>query len=431
MKQMAEEKRLRFPVWAFVLSGVLVGIPLSVFGLYLYIKAVEERRWADMRSYCEQVAREVLARDSKRAVLRGEAVPGNAWEDYEPAIQSIQYKNVSVASEYLSRHPKADRANAQTAVEQCATSLRALHRGASRAESRRRADWQSPGNGSSPSPNFLAIMAACRARLLAEDGHTRDAVQVLLDAAQFGVDAGWNGDLMDGYMSTGILHTTQEEMKWLLSGRTLGREECLELVRALEHLDQSFPREADAYAVEPMSTGCNYLRQGSLRAIMDATGMSDPISPTWRYGFSERLVIVDAFEQNRAWSRGSQEAAGKPWKEARQEYFDQLDLRTALRNPLLEKFYKIQQTLASSPPSPPRNPFRERLAQLRMLRAAATFRFSGEAPVFDDPYGDKIRSSMTEKHLKLWSVGGDGVDDGGSGEWDAGKGKDIVLEVER
>ncbi|HVE41668.1 MAG TPA: hypothetical protein VNM14_17380, partial [Planctomycetota bacterium] len=60
MKQMAEEKRLRFPVWAFVLSGVLVGIPLSVFGLYLYIKAVEERRWADMRSYCEQVAREVL-----------------------------------------------------------------------------------------------------------------------------------------------------------------------------------------------------------------------------------------------------------------------------------------------------------------------------------------------------------------------------------
>ena len=98
---------------------------------------------------------------------------------------------------------------------------------------------------------------------------------------------------------------------------------------------------------------------------------------------------------------------------------------------MIEKFYRIQQTLSNLPPTPPRNIFRERLAQLRLLRIAAAFLASGDLPALEDPYGRTIQSSVTDTKLKLWSVGNDGVDDSGFGEWEARKGKDIVLEVER
>ncbi len=429
---MAEEKRPRFPVRAFVLSGILIGIPLGAFGLYLYIKAAEERRWAEMRSYCEQVAREVRARDPRRPVLRGKAVLGNAWDEYQVGLASLpESKALLPVTEFLEQRAEADRAKALQLVELYAPALEALRRGASRSHSDRKTDWESQPDHWNPRPNHVAKLAAARARFLSESGRPREAMELLLDAAQLGEDCARNGGVIDGMVGVSVLSIAQDELKRLLSARTLCREDLQELSRELKLLDRSFPQEADGYSVDPMITGFNYLRLGSLRSILDETGMSDPISATWRYGFSEKLIIADAFDQQRAWDRRYQEAAGKPWKEARQNSFDHVDRRIALRNPLFEKFDKIQQTLANSPPLPPRNLFREGLAQLRMLRAVAVFRASGDVPVLDDPYGDKIHSLMTEKHLKLWSVGGDGVDDGGSGEWEARKGKDIVLEVER
>jgi hypothetical protein len=167
-----------------------------------------------------------------------------------------------------------------------------------------------------------------------------------------------------------------------------------------------------------------------METVLKDMGITDRVSPTWRYGFSERLVIVDAFQEGCAIDRQLQAAATKPWKEARQIQERLSADRSWKKNPLLRKFGEIQEML--SDPAAPRNLYRERLAQLRLLRCAAAYRSAGEVPVLDDPYGDKIRSSITGTRLKVWSVGGDGVDDGGSGEWDLRKGgKDIVLEVER
>jgi len=66
-----------------------------------------------------------------------------------------------------------------------------------------------------------------------------------------------------------------------------------------------------------------------------------------------------------------------------------------------------------------------------LLRSVAAYRATGELPVLEDPYGDKLLSSISGTHLKLWSVGSDGIDDGGAGEWIYSRGKDIVIEVER
>ena len=67
-------------------------------------------------------------------------------------------------------------------------------------------------------------------------------------------------------------------------------------------------------------------------------------------------------------------------------------------------------------------------AHFRLLRAASEFRATGQVPVLEDPFGDKLCQSRSGGRLKIWSIGPDGVDDGGTGEW-VRTGKDIVLEL--
>ena len=113
----------RFPIWAFAGSGLLIGIPLLLFCVYQIIRSVETRRWAEMRRWCEDVAREVRARDTRRPVLRGEAVEGNAWDDYRVALDTLGSKlDVSPITNVLSRQPSADRGG-------CGAAGRGLHSG--------------------------------------------------------------------------------------------------------------------------------------------------------------------------------------------------------------------------------------------------------------------------------------------------------------
>ena len=69
--------------------------------------------------------------------------------------------------------------------------------------------------------------------------------------------------------------------------------------------------------------------------------------------------------------------------------------------------------------------------RLTLLRAAALFRAGGGVPDVDDPFDGKLYRQEAEGRLKIWSVGRNGVSDGGSGAWNPNEGKDIVLEVTR
>jgi hypothetical protein len=57
---------------------------------------------------------------------------------------------------------------------------------------------------------------------------------------------------------------------------------------------------------------------------------------------------------------------------------------------------------------------------LRLLR-----RYHGETGPLEDPFGGQI---LTDGR-KAWSVGADGVDDGGAGAWNPAAKGDIVLDL--
>jgi hypothetical protein len=63
---------------------------------------------------------------------------------------------------------------------------------------------------------------------------------------------------------------------------------------------------------------------------------------------------------------------------------------------------------------------REARAQLRMLRV-----LHGGAVGLDDPFGGKLLSDGA----RVWSVGSDGVDNGGAGTWNPASTGDIVLTL--
>jgi len=150
---------------------------------------------------------------------------------------------------------------------------------------------------------------------------------------------------------------------------------------------------------------------------------SDPPWGDWRYGFSDRLVAVDAFRMAREASTRSLEVRGAPWSEVKRVDNEIRKLIGYSRNPLRHHYLAWGFHTSS----------REVLARIRLLRAAARYRICGEILTLDDPFGKKLHSEERGVKRVFWSAGQDGNDDHGKGAWkrkDLGP-EDIVLEIDR
>jgi hypothetical protein len=423
----SEAKRFRFwiPIGIAILAALLVGI----VAFDQWIKAAEPRRWEDMRRTCDAMAREAFIYDPQRPVLRGTPQPGNGWEDYEAALALLKagWKG-SLAREFLEGSPKSDPSKVPPWVESFAPALTKLRAGASKGIVERRVDWHG-GQSAYVEADRLASLAACQARLLREAGRTTDAAELLLDAALFGEDFARTGLSMDSYAAMSILGTVFDELRLIMLSAETGSEELRGIARELDILDRGFPKEAEASRKGVPEGGGEYLGVSSVEAYLTKLGMTDHKKlSTWRYGFSERIMMVDAFELSLAAHRLYEPVADGPWPEAHRVAVQITADFSRSRNPLVQTVMEIQRTLSNGGP---RNAFRERHAQARLLRTAAHYRATGEFLELDDPFGAKLLRAEKGGSLKLWSVGPDGVDDGGLGEWQPQKGKDIVLEVER
>ncbi len=193
-------------------------------------------------------------------------------------------------------------------------------------------------------------------------------------------------------------------------------------------MDRTFPRNGDSLLNERLACGYEFLRIGGGSASLD---VSLPAWSAWRYGFSPRLTMADAFSQSVSTMRRAAEADAKPWPVA-SAVFSQLELEARnSKNPIIRDL--IPGLMSSSRAG------RERRTQLRLLRVAAHYRATGEVLDLEDPLGARLLHSRSGDHLKVWGIGRNGVDDGGVGGWgpnQPGTGgalpnQDILLEVDR
>jgi len=411
--------------WVIFLAVLPVGL---LSGSVLWIKLVESRRWEEMRSQVAEFPRLAPKQDCSRPVLRGEPEPGNAWDDYETAIQSITPRDILNAWRFLEHSPTAKRSDLVELVRSYKETLHSLRRGASKNTGPRPVSGES-GKPGLPPELWLTTLAACQAQLLQEEGNLREAGEFLLDAVLFGEDLAGSGpeQIMLGIA---VMLYPLNGLKEVIEAASSSRDDLTEMDRELELLDLMFPDVGDAHLAEAMEAG---------RAFVDAQHVDNYLAkvhldgkrqlPTWRYGFSERLMMADAFQRHLSVSRVLGEATKKPWAE-------ELEVRSwadrelgNCGNPIVQTVHEIQLKSRSSAPG---SESRERRTQLRLLRTAAHFRATGEILRLDDPFGaGKLLHSKSGNHLKVWSVGSEGKDHGGIGGWFQDKGKDIVLEVER
>lgn len=413
---------------ALALIGTAVALGATTIALKLWIEATESRRWEEMRDRLAQLAAEARSRDPGRTVLRGAPTPGNAWQDYDPALLTLKSMDWMLVLEFLDRNPQADPAKVRAWVDQSAPALQGLRRGVTRTHLQRDIEREATLPARNP-VTALSALSRCRARFLAESGKAREAVELLLDTAQFAEDSARHGALADALTGASILSTVLEDLKPLLVSGGLSPGELLDASRELDLLDRTYPSEGDAFVNDARLIGLSFLSSGNAKKYFEEYFGQNRKAFAGRYGFSDRIMMADAFETYLRLMERMKAARQRPWREAAAINRECLAQWREDSNPLLRALYDIY-GYPSAQNWVARDRFREVRAQLRLIRMAAHYRATGALLDLEDPYGAKLLFSRKGSRATLWSVGEDGTDDGGVGDWKSG-GRDLRLDVER
>jgi hypothetical protein len=414
----------RVPTWKIV-AVVLGSIALLLLLFFGWLSRVGSRKWASMEAKVQEMLVEARGRSSARPALRGTPVAGNAWDDYDLALKEVEKFKASrsVPYDFLSRGPKADRAKVEALLADHGVALEHLRRGAARSHGQYPYKWEEGFSQPIPgllSSQTLANLAACRSRFLVEEGKFREAAELLLDTCQFGRDFGFNGVLISEMIGIALYSIALDELRDLILSGKLSREDLVEVARELELLDRSFPRNGQSMMNEAMSAGMGFLKLGASGGEGEVFGEG---SRGWSFLLPSHLLLGDAFESHLALMKRCADTDDKPWPEVERIGEGIRDQAEHLKNPISKIMIP---GLTSSGRAG-----RERRTQLRLLRVAAHYRATGEVLELDDPFGKKLVTSKSGDRLKTWSVGRNGTDDGGVGDWKPAAGKDIVLETDR
>lgn len=403
---MTEPAAKRSPAWK--IAGIVIGvILLSCIALAMWASSAASARFDRIRAKGRARLAEVKAQDPRRPVLRGSAEKGNAWDDYSAAVAELKkFADAKKFHDLVQRTPKAEPEVAKAALAAHGAAIDLLRRGAGRDSSRYPYDWDKGINMTLPAlvdNQMLSNFAILKARALAEEGKGRDAVGVLLDDCQFGRDLASDGVLLSEMSGIAILGSAVTELRDLLASGRLDKPALEDLARGMEILDGSFPKHGEALVNDVVLLG------GSL-SLEEGWG-------------PQRLYLAMGIDELNGWMERVAAAEALSWAEARKAYAGvEADVEKS-SNPVSKiAMPNLDKTARTC---------RERRGQLRLLRAGAVFLASGVVPDLDDPFGSKLRSSSAGSPVKLWSVGADGTDDGGDGQWKASDGKDIVLELKK
>jgi hypothetical protein len=260
----------------------------------------------------------------------------------------------------------------------------------------------------------VAPLAVCCSRFIAEEGGAGDAARLLVETCRFAADL----DHVEA------LELPLDELRELIGSGVLKGEDLARLDRELALLDDEYPRRGHRAALDLLALGAQLLRTGHSITVQLVGLRADPEDALWRYGYSGHLMKAEAFATMASAVRRLREADERPWAESR-DLFRTLSAELAAHpNPIIQT--APEEILASDVLH------RGHRAQLRLLRMAAHYRSTGEVLDLDDPFGGKLVRALANDTLRVWSVGPEGLDHGGTGSFHFDpEAKDILVEVRR
>jgi hypothetical protein len=416
--------RRRWPWVLAVLGGTLAAAVTSTVAC---VDRVASARFAEFER--RQAARIAAfeAETGGREPLLGPPRPGNAWDEYAPAVAAIKARpeeERTAVAEFVDARPGTDPAKAYAAVEAAAGALDRLRDGARCGRARYSIDAKLGMSATLPSlvdlqraGQLLAVSARRRREADDIDGAIDDHAALL----QFGTDIGQVPSLICAMIAVAVLRLGQNEMKELVADPRLSAGALERLDRLLEAADRRLPEFATTLSGEHL------LMAQSLRAAAAAGGHPDLPSLrllAWRKMFSARILVAESSDHYEAMIDAARQSEtleiGEANRMLQQVHLEILEAG----NPLTRMLVPGVGRLASS--------FREARARLRVLRAAVMTR-RGQGPGSPgwpvDPFTMRPVDRRDEPAaIKLISAWRDGVA-GGTGQWDAKDRDDLVLEL--
>ena len=400
---------------------LLVFLALAGLLLVLTMRRPGVDKWKAMTDRIDQLRLEASSRKLPRSALRGKLVEGNAWDEYNLAIDDAgrwtDDQNGALFARFVNGEKGVDRAKVEKLVASHAGALEHLRRGAQRSDGQYPYQWQRGATMELPSllaSRRLANAAAAQARIWTEQGRTQDAADILLDASVFARDLATNGTLLSSLIGYALNSITFEELRHLILSGRLTQKQLSDLAQKLEVVDKDLPGLGTIFSNETMLFGTTlqagiptnelltFLKRGELRAAL-----------------SSRATLAEAFEIKESYVNRFLKLERMNYMAARQE--ENAIETDAVSSP--NAFVRLSMYSVSKSATA----HREAVAHVRLLRAGASFLATGKMPTIPDPFGTNLLHKQEAGKTRIWSLGTDGSNQNGAGNWE-GK-PDMVLEI--
>lgn len=412
MAPMTSENRKRY-LW------ILACLAAAALLLFIAFMPTNSARWEAASTRTAKLKLEATTRKMPREALRGEARPGNAWNDYKLALEApwpAAAENGGVFYRFAGGQPGVDRERVKEMVAEQLPLLDHLQRGAQRADGQYPYKWESSDDiPSLLRSRMLANLAVAQASILTDSGKPQEAADLLLDLTVFGRDLTTNAPVLSNLIGVAVYQIAFEQLRNLLSSGKLTPAQLADLAKSLEIVDRNFPPASSTVANSTLSLGMETFRG------FDDGGLAQRLKDGgWRYAVFPQTTLLDAFEKNDHFVQRIQKVDQSNFAAAKKEYNALAAEATASSNGIVQQSVpglarSIEAHLVA-------------LAQLRLVRAETLFRATGKMPTIPDPFGANLLSKEDAGVLKIWSIGYDGINNGGVGGWERG-GADIVIEV--
>jgi hypothetical protein len=403
---------------------LIVALPPAAVGTA--VQRLADHRWDEVEGETWTRLSALQNTRMHRPILRGEPEPGNAWKDYEKARLLKYGEDIPVLENFANRKGELSLEEVQACLEPHLPLLKSIQAGTRRADLIRLTPWNDPLPPFYPS--WVITFGVCRARFLVEQGDAAEAVTLLLDLMQFLGDLGRLGRGSSRWSALYFQDRLQTELNSMMAAGLLGRDELRQIFGEMAILEKSMPKYGTILREEAMFTALDVLKAKTVEEFVGAHFARDSKIPTWQFAFSQKLLLSRYAELQYRMAEQVARGDESPWSDARRRTTEACDELAAARHPFFD--------WKGNPGGridlvPQHRAHLEYLAHFRLIRAAAGYLAEGKVPELDDPYGDKLRWAKAGAGVRLWSVGWDGVDQGGRGGWTGRNNPDIVLDVRR
>jgi len=403
-------KRSRWLGWG-LLAAALAGIAAVSF---LWVLLTANAQWKRMGRHIGELEAARAVAPGARPVLRGNPIAGNAWSDYGQALLWAKTTPHPNALRFLAGKATETPAEMQAWAALNLAALDRLREGTRKAEAKPLLNFDgrfTPSIGeldgdyrrSPPEAlSTLPLAAAIRARGLFEEGRSAEAIELLLDFCQFGRDTFQDSSWEAERVGVSVLDLMLGELRRALQTKKIGPDGLRQVDCELEILDNNWPSPEKTRRNHVLAFGKGCMQEAELGFPIYEGRRARPLR-SWRWGFSSRLRAASTFFRAEAWLSDPSWHVLADWPDY--VLVDALDHRYAGFN----------------------LPMRSRL---RLIRMGVHFQATGEILDLEDPFGDRLKSSMNGDQARFWSFGWGGRNGGGIGDW-TDHNKNIVLEIPR